>query len=84
MHIGSIRMVAANTVHSFDKSKAPLALEYLKIEAKIEVNQILFAIDGCLYKPSVISTWFLKQATHIFAGFDIISVPHSQHNLSIS
>lgn len=32
-------------------------------------------------KPSVISTWFLKHTTHIFAGFGSINVPHSQHNL---
>lgn len=27
------------------------------------------------------STWLLKHATHIFAGFGSINVPHSQHKL---
>jgi hypothetical protein len=31
--------------------------------------------------PSVISTSFLKQATHIFDGLWLISVPQTQHNI---
>lgn len=35
----------------------------------------------CLGKPSVISTSMRKQSIHVFEGFDLIGVPHLQHNL---
>lgn len=35
----------------------------------------------CLGIPSVISTWPLKHATHMFAGFGSMATPHSQHKL---
>lgn len=38
---------------------------------------------ACFGIPSVISTCVLTQATHIFAGFGSILIPHWQHNLKI-
>jgi len=36
---------------------------------------------ACFWTPSVMSTWLRRQATHMLAGFDSISVPHWQHML---
>ena len=36
---------------------------------------------ACFGMPSVISTWALKQATHILEGLASIGTAHWQHNL---
>lgn len=42
----------------------------------------IFSSNETKRLPSVMSTWFRRHATHIFAGFGSIKVPHSQQRLN--
>lgn len=78
-NIEPIPMEAADIVRNFDRNTKRLVWECL--QRKILVCCLTNERNFSQKLPSVISTWFLKHATHIFAGFGSINVPHSQHNL---